>query len=86
MTHCAECRQEVPDHLKIIVDGNIFCSLPCMEMSKIPPLRSEPLTKREQFAMAAMQGLCFNGENCPLIVAASIRIADALIKQLEETT
>lgn len=86
MNYCAECRQEVPEHLQMIHAGKTFCSLPCMQMSKIPALRSEPLTKREQFAMAAMQGLCFNGENCPLIVAASIRIADALIKQLEETT
>lgn len=55
MNHCAECRQEVPEHLQMIYAGKVFCSLPCAEMSKIPPLRSEPLTKREQFAMAAIR-------------------------------
>lgn len=46
----------------------------------------EPLTKRERFAMAAMQGLCA----CPgllhtSIVKKSIEIADATLAQLEKT-
>ena len=45
------------------------------------------LTKREQFAMAAMQGLCMqSGYNGPNYVAKdAVRCADALLAELEPT-
>lgn len=46
---------------------------------------SEPLTKRERFAMAAMQGLCAKGGASETVIASeSVAIADALLTELEE--
>lgn len=43
------------------------------------------LTKREQFAMAAMQGFCADGGMNPdNIPDASVRVADALLSELEK--
>ena len=47
-----------------------------------------PLTKREQFAMAAMQGLLANKDSrstsCEFKVETSIELADALLTKLNE--
>lgn len=42
------------------------------------------LTKREQFAMAAMQGFCADGGMDPQkIPQGAVEVADALLKELE---
>lgn len=43
------------------------------------------LTKSEQFAMAAMQGLLASDMDLGLIAVASITVADALLAELERT-
>jgi transcription termination factor NusB len=45
------------------------------------------LTKREMFAMAAMQGLCASGPCAPysVIVRDAVQLADALLAELEST-
>ena len=46
------------------------------------------LTKREQFAMAAMQGFCANDEwndtSCDTVAEMSVEQADALLTKLNE--
>lgn len=50
---------------------------------------SEPLTKRERFAMAAMQGLCANPRLAEtpedLLAEWAVRQADAAIEELNPT-
>jgi hypothetical protein len=52
-------------------------------------MESNQLTKREQFAMAAMQGFCINNEwndtSCDTIAEMSVEQADALLAKLNET-
>lgn len=44
------------------------------------------LTKREQFAMAAMQGFCTDGNmNTDNIPVVAVRVADELLAELERT-
>jgi hypothetical protein len=61
----------------------------------ITPSHLDGLTKREAFAMAAMQGLCANGawhedgeddwdDLVKRITSGSVEIADALIKELNK--
>jgi len=50
---------------------------------------AEGLTKREAFAMAAMQGLCANpsymtGDWIRIVSKESVAMADALLKELEK--
>jgi hypothetical protein len=57
-----------------------------------PPIRyataDEPLTKRERFAMAAMQSVCSNASwdgHIRNTVADTVALADALIAALKST-
>lgn len=61
--------------------------------SAYPTMRSEVggfapgLTKRERFAMAAMQGLCANGnvQEDMLYAPTAVTLADQLLAELERT-
>jgi len=56
---------------------------------EVPEAVTGGLTKRERFAMAAMQGLVshdyYNPEDVGYIAENATQAADALLKQLEET-
>jgi hypothetical protein len=51
--------------------------------------KDEPLTKRERFAMAAMQGLCANPKLAEtpedLLAEWAVRQADAVIEEINPT-
>lgn len=50
-------------------------------------LKEPGLTKREMFAMAAMQGILSHREkylDCPTAASYSVKFADALLEELEK--
>jgi hypothetical protein len=68
-------------------DTNVITQARCIEIRDCS--KDEPLTKRERFAMAAMQGLCANREwggwDFVHVAQMARKQADALIAELNST-
>ena len=64
----------------------VSCSETLCQMTGTVKPEFAGLTKREQFAMAAMQGICASGPGVDVDIAwEAVSLADALLAELEKS-